>query len=114
MTLFDDCLMTVPASRRPGPSKYKRRASSGAITTVSSLLTSISRTSRAEIRRQIGAGRGEKLPEGMTDCGKYCEVCLEKAKLCCQSHLSYESGVTTIKNVIWQTQAVALMEHSHV
>src|SRR6516165_10987325 len=73
--------MTVPASRRPGPSKNKRRASSGAITTVSSLPTSISRTSRAEIRRQIGAGRGEKLPEGTTDCGKYCEVLPGKSEI---------------------------------
>ena len=31
------------------------------------------------------------------------KFCLEKAKLCCQSHLSYESGITITKKVIWQT-----------
>src|SRR6516162_7443794 len=46
-----------------------------------SSLTSISRMSRAEIRRQIGAGRGEKLPEGTTDCGKYCEVLPGKSEI---------------------------------
>src|SRR5215467_15925974 len=73
--------MTVPTSRRGGQSENRGRVSSCAITADSGLPTSISRTSRAEIRRQIGAGRGEKLPEGTTDCGKYCEVLPGKSEI---------------------------------